>query len=164
MFGWAKPVPVAAWRFRHPRQGMMVVAAAGPAMNFLLAWLAALLLHLLVFLPASQVGLATEFIGDFILVNLVLGLFNLLPIPPLDGGRIVVGLLPARLAQIWARLERLGIVVVLLAIFLLPRMLADFGIVFDPFSELLNTVVPWALRIVLVLAGHTLGDNDVTNL
>src|ERR1700733_11131345 len=55
MFGWAKPVPVAAWRFRHPRQGMMVVAAAGPAMNFFLAWLAALLLHLAVLLPGDRI-------------------------------------------------------------------------------------------------------------
>jgi Zn-dependent protease len=161
MFGWAKPVPVAAWRFRHPRQGMMVVAAAGPAMNFFLAWLAAVLLHGLVYLPASQMDLATQFIEDFILVNLVLGLFNLLPIPPLDGGRIAVGLLPMRLAQVWARLERLGIVLVLLLVFLLPRMLAELGIVFDPFSVLLNTVLPWALRIVLRLAGHDVGSSDV---
>jgi Zn-dependent protease len=160
MFGWAKPVPVAAWRFRHPRQGMMVVAAAGPAMNFFLAWLAAVLAHALVYLPDSQVALAAQFIEDFILVNLVLGLFNLLPIPPLDGGRIAVGLLPERLAQVWGRLERLGIVLVLLVIFLLPRMLADFGIAFDPFNALLNNVVPWAFRIVLWLAGHDVGTAD----
>jgi Zn-dependent protease len=137
------------------------VAAAGPAMNFFLAWLAAVLLHGLVYLPASQMDLATQFIEDFILVNLVLGLFNLLPIPPLDGGRIAVGLLPMRLAQVWARLERLGIVLVLLLVFLLPRMLAELGIVFDPFSVLLNTVLPWALRIVLRLAGHDVGSSDV---
>jgi len=164
MFGWAKPVPVAAWRFRHPRQGMMVVAAAGPAMNFFLAWLGAIALHLSGYQIEGQIGLATEFLFDFILVNLVLGLFNLLPIPPLDGGRIVVGLLPARLAQGWARMERFGIVLVLLLVFLLPRMLADFGIAFDPFSALLNTVVPWALRIVLLLAGHDVGASDAATL
>jgi Zn-dependent protease len=160
MFGWAKPVPVAAWRFRHPRQGMMVVAAAGPAMNFLLAWLAAILLHLSGYRLGDQAGLTAQFFFDFILVNLVLGLFNLLPIPPLDGGRIAVGLLPARIAQVWARLERLGILLVLLVIFLLPRLLADFGIAFDPFSALLNTVLPWALRIVLLLAGYDVGAGD----
>jgi Zn-dependent protease len=164
MFGWAKPVPVAAWRFKHPRQGMMVVAAAGPAMNFFLAWLAAILAYGLDYLPGGAAGLAAQFIEDFILVNLVLGLFNLLPIPPLDGGRIVVGLLPARLAQGWARMERFGIVLVLLLVFLLPRMLADFGIAFDPFSALLNTVVPWALRIVLLLAGHDVGASDAATL
>jgi Zn-dependent protease len=162
MFGWAKPVPVAAWKFRHPRQGMMVVAAAGPAMNFFLAWLAALALYGLPYVPPSAGELATAFLEDFMIVNLVLGLFNLLPIPPLDGGRILVGLLPAQLAQVWAKLERLGIVLVLLLIFLLPRMLADFGIRFDPFASLLNSVVPWALRLVLMLAGHDVGGgNDV---
>jgi len=161
MFGWAKPVPVAAWRFRHPRQGMMVVAAAGPAMNFFLAWLGAVLLNLSGFRMDAEPGLVAQFLLDFIVVNLVLGLFNLLPIPPLDGGRIAVGLLPARLAQVWARLERLGIVVVLLVIFLLPRMLADFGIAFDPFGALLHNVVPWALRLVMSLAGFDTGSSDV---
>lgn len=160
MFGWAKPVPVAAWRFRHPRQGMMVVAAAGPAMNFFLAWLAAILLHVSGYRLEDRIGLTAQFILDFIVINLVLGLFNLLPIPPLDGGRIMVGLLPLRLAQSWARLERFGIVLVLLIIFLLPRMLADFGMAFDPFNALLNTVVPWALRIVLLLAGYNVGSSD----
>jgi Zn-dependent protease len=160
MFGWAKPVPVAAWRFRHPRQGMMVVAAAGPAMNFFLAWLGALLAYALSYLPDAGVELAAQFIEDFILVNLVLGLFNLLPIPPLDGGRIVVGLLPPPLAQAWARLERFGIVLVLLVVFLLPRLLADFGIAFDPFSAALNTVLPWAFRVVLMLAGHDVGSSN----
>jgi len=160
MFGWAKPVPVAAWRFRHPRQGMMVVAAAGPAMNFFLAWVGALLAYGLTYLPDGTAELGAQFIEDFILVNLVLGLFNLLPIPPLDGGRIIVGLLPLPLAQAWAKLERFGIVLVLLVIFLLPRMLADFGIAFDPFYALLNTVLPWALRVVLMLAGHHVGPSD----
>jgi Zn-dependent protease len=159
MFGWAKPVPVAAWRFRHPRQGMMVVAAAGPAMNFFLAWLAAVGVYGLTLLPEVAIEPAATFIQYFILVNLVLGLFNLLPIPPLDGGRIVVGLLPMRLAQVWARLERFGIVLVLLVVFLLPRMLADFGIAFDPTRALLDNVLPWAFRVVLLLAGHHVSGN-----
>ncbi len=161
MFGWAKPVPVAAWKFRHPRQGMMFVAAAGPAMNFFLAWLAALAAHGLGLLSGGVGELAGTFLEYFIIVNLVLGLFNLLPIPPLDGGRIMVGLLPVRLAQGWARLERFGILLVLLVVFLLPRMLADFGIRFDPFNALLNSVVPWALRLVMMLAGHDVGGSDV---
>jgi Zn-dependent protease len=139
---------------------MMVVAAAGPAMNFFLAWLAAILLHVSGYRLEDRIGLTAQFILDFIVINLVLGLFNLLPIPPLDGGRIMVGLLPLRLAQSWARLERFGIVLVLLIIFLLPRMLADFGMAFDPFNALLNTVVPWALRIVLLLAGYNVGSSD----
>jgi Zn-dependent protease len=179
MFGWAKPVPVAPWRFRNPRRGMGIVAAAGPAMNFFLAWLAAMALQAL---PEGPLWVQcylldntlltdrcmTAFFGDpvaareyfsnfvffFMMSNLVLGLFNLLPIPPLDGGRIAVGLLPERLAIAWARLERAGIVVVLLLVFLLPQALREFGIAFDPVGEALGRLLPAAFRLVLMAAGH----------
>ncbi len=154
LFGWAKPVPVSPWRFRDPRRGMMLVAAAGPAMNFVLAWLAALALHGSALLPDAAGEIADRMLEMFILANLVLGLFNLLPIPPLDGGRIVVGLLPERLAAVWARLERAGIVIVLLLVFLVPRLLAEFGIVWDPVGQGLSRVVPWALDLVYRLAFH----------
>ena len=153
MFGWAKPVPVAAWKFRNPRRGMMVVAAAGPAMNFLLAWIGAL------FLPdkvSALNPLAGSFLLSFLITNLILGLFNLIPVPPLDGGRIAVGLLPLRLAQAWARLERVGLVLVLLLVFALPPVLGNFGIDFDPIRGGLNAVLPRAWRVVLFLSGHTL--------
>ncbi len=153
MFGWAKPVPVAAWKFRDPRRGMMVVAAAGPAMNFLLAWIGALFLP---DAPGSLNPLAEAFLLSFLVTNLVLGLFNLIPLPPLDGGRIVVGLLPLPLAQAWARLERAGLVIVLLLIFALPPLLGEFGVAFDPVRGGLNAVLPWALRVVLWLSGHPL--------
>jgi Zn-dependent protease len=153
MFGWAKPVPVAAWKFRSPRRGMMVVAAAGPAMNFFLAWCGAVLLHGADHLPAVAAPDAFDFLDYFILANLVLGLFNLLPIPPLDGGRIVVGLLPERAALAWGQLERYGIVIVLLVVFLLPRMLPEFGIPFNPVGWLLSHVVLRAYHLVILLAG-----------
>jgi len=155
MFGWAKPVPVSAWKFRDPRRGMAVVAVAGPAMNFFLAWVGALLL------PTSEQGLlegmAGQFLSYFILTNLVLGLFNLLPIPPLDGGRIAVGLLPLELARRWAQVERYGIVLVILVVFLLPHLIQGF----DPFGEALDTVVPWAINLLLRLSGHDIGGTDV---
>jgi Zn-dependent protease len=154
MFGWAKPVPVNAWRFKYPRQGMALVAAAGPAMNFFLAWLAALALHLTDSMTGLPGEAATAFIGAFILTNLVLGLFNLLPIPPLDGGRIVVGLLPEGLAMRWAKMERAGILIVILGVFLLPQGLREFGIFFDPVGQALNHVIPWAADLVLRAAGH----------
>lgn len=167
MFGWAKPVPVAAWRFRDPRRGMMVVAAAGPAMNFGLAWLGALALPRLagpipgIFAYLDWVieryPLMGAFLVPFISYNLILGLFNLIPIPPLDGGRIAVGLLPLGAARAWAQLERAGIAVVLLLIFVLPLALNQFGIAFDPFREALDAVIPWALRVALQLSGHSLG-------
>jgi Zn-dependent protease len=160
MFGWAKPVPVAAWRFPNPRRGMMLVAAAGPAMNFLLAWLAALSLHALPYLSPQISDLLTRFVAYFVGYNLILGLFNLLPIPPLDGGRIVVGLLPEAAALQWAKLERAGIAIVLLVMFLLPPMLRDlFHIQFDPVRDGLEAILPRAMGLVEWLAG--LGSSDV---
>jgi Zn-dependent protease len=153
LFGWAKPVPVAAWKFRSPRRGMMVVAAAGPAMNFFLAWLAALALHGLGLLPPMAATIAEQFIYYFVLINLVLALFNLLPIPPLDGGRIVVGLLPLRLARRWAQLERVGILLVLFGVFILPQLLAGLGWHVDPVGAALRDVLPRATALVLRLAG-----------
>ncbi len=152
LFGWAKPVPVQAWRFPNPRRGMMLVAAAGPAANFLMAWGAGLLLHGLPLLPEDWVEGAGTLLVFLILANLVLGLFNLLPIPPLDGGRIVVGLLPDRAARAWARLERAGILVVLLGVFVLPHLLAEVGIAFDPVGQALDRGIPWAMEFVYWLS------------
>jgi Zn-dependent protease len=148
MFGWAKPVPVAAWKFRYPRQGMALVAIAGPLMNFFLAWVAAVLMPTPQ-IPTQTTALMQQFLIYFMMSNLVLGLFNLVPVPPLDGGRIAVGILPLPLARAWARLERAGILIVLLAVFILPRMI---GV--DPVGEALNHVLPWAFKTVFWLAGQ----------
>jgi Zn-dependent protease len=155
MFGWAKPVPVSAWRFRDPRRGMMFVAAAGPAMNFFLAWVGALALHLVPLFTTSPRGaeMQLEFVTVFIISNLALGLFNLIPIPPLDGGRVAVGLLPIAAARAWAKLERAGILLVLLLLFLLPAALSEFGIRYDPVRQYLGYAILHALRLVLWLAG-----------
>jgi Zn-dependent protease len=169
MFGWAKPVPVSAWKFRNPRRGMAAVAVAGPAMNFFLAWVGALLLPSpdggsggagsVDYLEAAvaQNPLVGLFLFYFLLTNLVLGLFNLLPIPPLDGGRIAVGLLPLELARRWAQLERYGILLVILLVFLLPHLIPGF----DPFGDALDTLVPWAINLLLHLAGHDVGGTNV---
>ena len=154
LFGWAKPVPISAWRFPNPRRGMMLVAAAGPLTNFVLAWLSALALRGVDALPEPVDDVATQFLWSFIMTNLVLGLFNLLPIPPLDGGRIAVGLLPERLAMVWAGLERAGIVIVVLLVFILPRALAQFNIAWDPVGQGLTRVVAWAIRLTFELAGY----------
>lgn len=156
MFGWAKPVPVDITRLRKPLQGMMLVAAAGPAMNFFLAWLAALLVHLVaatvIFGSPDSMNWAYRFLALSILANLVLGLFNLLPIPPLDGGRILAGLLPLPLAVPYLRLERFGILIVLFGVFLLPRLVPGV----DPVGWALRHVVAGAFDLVLLLAGHGL--------
>jgi Zn-dependent protease len=138
---------------------MMLVAMAGPAINFVLAAVASLALHLdgdpvgtigtMLGLPGADRGMvvvmAVEFTVSFILFNIVLGLFNLLPIPPLDGGRIVVGILPLRMAMAWAKLERAGIFIVLALLFLLPMLLRDLGIPFDPVRLFLVDGAGWML-------------------
>jgi Zn-dependent protease len=166
MFGWAKPVPVDPRRFNNPRRGMAWVAVAGPATNFVLAWLAALVmpgadgagsnLNALDAAVAAHPYLGL-FLFYFILTNLVLGLFNLLPIPPLDGGRIVVGILPLPIARKWAQLERAGLVIVLLVVFVLPHLTN-----FDPVGQALNSILPVAFRTLFWLAGRNLGGDGVT--
>jgi Zn-dependent protease len=152
MFGWAKPVPVDPRRFKYPRQMMAVVAVAGPVMNFCLAFLAALFLRI-ESLPQAVVSA----LGAFIIFNLVLGIFNLVPIPPLDGGRIAVGVLPFRAARAWAGLERYGIVFVLILV-AGPSLLRQAGIHFDPLGSFLEPTVSWAFDHMLMLAGVPIGD------
>jgi Zn-dependent protease len=147
MFGWAKPVPVDPSKFRAPRQMMALVALAGPAMNVALAFLAAHLL-LLPSLPAW----GEDAVAEFMTLNLILGIFNLLPMPPLDGGRIMVGILPLRMALAWAQLERYGIVVVLLLV-AVPSLLRQQGVAFDPLGHTLYPAVQWAFDQILWLAG-----------
>jgi Zn-dependent protease len=159
MFGWAKPVPVDPFRLRrtpggNPRAGMALVALAGPLMNLFLAWLAGLSAHPLAALgdalPHDLLAWGYRFIGLAMLANLVLGMFNLLPIPPLDGGRILAGLLPAPLALPYMRLERWGLLIVLLLIFVLPRLTPDF----DPVGWMLNRVVARVFNAVLWASGN----------
>lgn len=112
-FGWAKPVPVNQFRLRNPRYGMMAVALAGPASNFVLAALGAVLIGVLGAINGASILDGDNVVGVvltmFLLINIFLGLFNLLPIPPFDGSHIVGGLLPDRLRFHWARLQRVGI-------------------------------------------------------
>lgn len=155
MFGWAKPVPVDIRNLRNPRSGMMWVAIAGPAMNFVLAFIAALLLHpaglLEGSLSADSMALVYRFLGLSILANLVLGLFNLFPVPPLDGGRIMVGLLPYRAALGYARLEPAGLFIVLGILFLLPALIPAF----QPMDIFIRELVRPAFDLALRAAGHS---------
>jgi Zn-dependent protease len=152
MFGWAKPVPVDPMQFRYPRQQMALVAIAGPLSNVCLAFLGALALRLHNLSPAWVAAIST-----FIVLNLVLGLFNLVPIPPLDGGRIMVGILPLRLARQWARLERAGILLVLVFLIAGPPLLRQAGVNFDPLSHTLVPAVTWMFNALLHLAHVPVG-------
>jgi Zn-dependent protease len=112
LFGWAKPVPVDASAFRSPRRDLGLVAAAGPGANLLMALGWAILLKLMV-LGAVNVEFLMLMAQAGILCNLGLAVLNLLPVPPLDGGRIVASFLPLRAAIVWYRLERFGLLIVL---------------------------------------------------
>src|SRR6056297_305789 len=126
-FGWAKPVPVNQGNLRQPRRDMIWVALAGPTANILLALLSALLLRTLGYLDSSgmvesqtylQVTTPIKMMAGFSLyINVLLGMLNLLPVPPLDGGRILAGILPEAQAKLLNRLEPFGFVLILLLIF-----------------------------------------------
>jgi len=125
-FGWAKPVPVNPYYFKNPRKDMLWVALAGPVTNLLLAFASAILLKLLItvattipystMLESILVPLYRMLVAS-VWINLVLCIFNFLPIPPLDGGRIVTGLLPENLARTYASFERYGFIVILILAF-----------------------------------------------
>lgn len=118
LFGWAKPVPVDFSRLRQPKADMLWVAAAGPFVNLLMAIGWALLFKLATVLPPSDYTIPLMKMSDAgMQINAVLMVLNLLPIPPLDGGRIAVSLLPHRLAWRFARLEPYGFPVLLLMLF-----------------------------------------------
>jgi Zn-dependent protease len=117
-FGWAKPVPVDFGRLRHPKRDMLWVAAAGPGANFLMALLWASVIAVAASLPHNYFTDPLILMArGGIVINIVLMVLNLLPLPPLDGGRIAVSLLPPRLAYGFARIEPFGMIILLLLMF-----------------------------------------------
>lgn len=154
LFGWAKPVPVDFWSLPSPRRDMAIVAAAGPGINLLQAYIALLLFHLLPLFGGAADGWISDNLENALQINLILCVFNMIPVPPLDGGRVAVGLLPLALARPLARVERYGMVLLLILLLVVPLAASQFGIDWNPLFALITPVVNWLAGLLLMLSGH----------
>lgn len=153
VFGYARPVPVNVARLGAPRRDMMLVAVAGPAANVLLCVVSALLLGLVPLVPDVMAVWMANTLQCSIILNAVLAVFNMLPVPPLDGGRIVTGLLPPALAVRYARLGRYGILLIL-AVLVLPSLVGDLlRLDLDFLWPLLLLPIEGLIGLVMALAG-----------
>ena len=153
MFGFAKPVPVNFMRLRHPRRDMILVAAAGPGANLLIATTAALLLHVAHFAPESMIAWTAQNLINALQVNIILAVFNLLPLPPLDGGRIAVGLLPQPFSGMLARLERAGFGVLIFLLFILPWIGDKIGLDLNVLRVLVLVPAQAVMDIIVTITG-----------
>ncbi len=153
IIGYAKPVPVLFARLRPLRLGMALVAAAGPGANILIALIAAVLLHLAPIAPAPVGPWLAENLNNALLINALLAAFNLLPIPPLDGGRILMAALPRTVAERFAGLERGGIFIVLGLALIAPMLAREFGFNFNPISDWVRGGAGIILDAVYYLTG-----------
>ena len=154
LFGYAKPVPVNFRALRNPRRDMVLVAVAGPATNIALATLAALLFHIVSYSPPAAASWLAQNLKNALIINVVLAVFNMLPLPPLDGGRVAVGLLPNALAEPLARLEPYGIMILLAVLLLLPMLGAQMGVDMNIVWRLIGGPTEATIRAILRLTGN----------
>jgi len=151
LFGYAKPVPINFNNLHHPRRDMVLVALAGPMANILLVICAALLLHIVGFLPALA---GKWLVGNIIFavkINAILAAFNMLPIPPLDGGRVAVGILPDIIARPLSRLEPYGMFIII-GLFLLPVLGQQIGMNLNILWAVLQPAIDLVEQLAVLIA------------
>lgn len=155
LFGYAKPVPVNFRKLRIPRLDMILVAAAGPGINLLLAVVAALAFHILNFVPQFAARWLAANLTNLLVLDVILAVFNLLPVPPLDGGRIAVGILPRALAVPLARVEPYGLFLIIGLLFILPLLGTQLGINLDFISAIIGRAANAVIGVILQLTANT---------
>ena len=153
IFGYAKPVPVNFGRLNHPKRDMVWVALAGPGVNILLAFGAALSLHLVEPSTSQITAWVSQNLQNGVFINVILAVFNMLPLPPLDGGRVVTGLLPNPYAWRFAQLERYGLFILIGLLFIAPLVAGQLGLEFNPMASLLWPPIELVLHAIFILAG-----------
>ncbi|WP_448659554.1 site-2 protease family protein [Sphingomonas sp. CJ99] len=153
MFGWAKPVPVRRERLRNPRWHMMLVALAGPGMNIALGLLATAMLGVVIAfsggeLPVGVMGFVAQNLYNFIVINVFLSIFNLLPIPPFDGGHVVEGVLPRAAVPAWNRIGRLALPVLIILLVVLPMVAPQANVLLRVVGPIAQEVIGWMLSLI----------------
>mgnify|MGYP006919319317 CR=1 FL=1 len=153
VFGWAKPVPVDFGRLNNPRRDMVWVALAGPGINLAMAIFCAFMIHVAVQLPSPFDEWLFRNLRNAIYFNLILAVFNMIPLPPLDGGRVAVGLLPRYLAYYLAGLEKYGLFIIIGLLFLLPMVGREIGMNLNIFPWLIGGPVSFLIEVIAGVAG-----------
>lgn len=153
VFGYAKPVPIDISKVKNPRRDLFLIALAGPFANVLMALLWGFLLFSLPLIPESFSHWWQKMLLIGLQLNIVLAVFNMFPILPLDGGRILASLMPRQVAIKFARTEKYGFVILLCVLIVIPIIVDQFGLIFNPLTTILTPIMEWVIRLLVSVLG-----------